>query len=124
MNDKELVAKATALVNPKKLVGETVVGEVGCALVTDKGNFYVGTSLHASCGIGVCGEHSAIFSMLTNGETRIERIVAVGSEGIYRPCGRCRELMYQVDIRNADTDVIIGDGEVVKLKDLLPKYWQ
>lgn len=66
MNDKELVAKATALVNPKKLVGETVVGEVGCALVTDKGNLYVGTSLHASCGIGVCGEHSAIFSMLTN----------------------------------------------------------
>lgn len=124
MDNQALVQKATALVEPKKLVGQTVFGEVGSALVTDKGNVYVGASLHASCGIGVCGEHVAIFNMLTNGETQIKKIVAVGSEGMYRPCGRCRELMYQVDLKNADTDVIIGEGEIVKLKDLLPKYWQ
>ena len=58
------------------------------------------------------------------GETRIQTIVAAGVEGIYRPCGRCRELMYQIDINNAETDVIIDEDEIVKLKDLLPKYWQ
>lgn len=124
MKDGELIKKAKDLVKPKKLSREAVAGEVGSALITDKGNVYTGISLHASCGIGVCGEHTAIGNMLTNGETRIKKIVAVGAEGIYRPCGRCRELMYQVDLKNADTDVIIGENEIVKLKDLLPKYWQ
>ena len=122
--NKELIRKAKELVHPRQLVGETVAGEVGSALITDKGNIYVGISIHASCGIGVCGEHTAIGNMLTNGETRIQTIVAAGVEGIHRPCGRCRELMYQIDINNAETDVIIDEDEIVKLKDLLPKYWQ
>lgn len=124
MTNKELIEKAKGLVNPTKLVGEAVAGEVGAALITDKGNVYEGISLDATSGIGVCAEHTAIGTMLTNGETRIKIIVAAGKEGVYRPCGRCRELMYQIDIQNADTEVIIGENETVKLKELLPMYWQ
>ena len=56
--------------------------------------------------------------------TRIEKIVAVCEEGVVPPCGRCRELMYQVDFANAETDVIVSENKVMRLKDLLPVYWQ
>lgn len=125
MTNQELIQKAKDLVKPTKLSGETVSGEVGSALVTDKGNVYVGVSIHASCGIGFCGEHNAIGAMLTAGESRIETIVSVGEGGkVLSPCGRCREMMYQVNMDNADTNIILGEDKVMKLKDLLPEYWQ
>jgi cytidine deaminase len=124
MDNEEIIKKAKELVNIKKLNGEAIFGEVGSVLITEKGNFYEGISLHASCGIGTCAEHSAILKMLEKGETRIKKIVAVGAEGVYNPCGRCRELMYQVDKNNSETDVMLSNGNIVKLKDLLPNYWQ
>lgn len=124
MTNGELIKKAAQLENPVVLSGQTIAAEVGSALITDKGNVYVGVSLHASCGIGACGEHTAIGNMLTNKETRIKRIVAVGGHGkIFPPCGRCRELMYQVNPANSETEVILGEDRVAKLKDLLPEHW-
>ncbi|MBA7554547.1 hypothetical protein ES705_47171 [subsurface metagenome] len=104
---------------------DVIIGEVGCALVTDKDNIYIGASIHACCGIGFCAEHSAIASMVTNGEYRIKKIVAVSGDGaVLPPCGRCRELMYQINEDNWNTEIIVGETRVVKLKDLLPEPWQ
>jgi cytidine deaminase len=62
--------------------------------------------------------------MVTNGEHRIRKIVAVsGSGAIMPPCGRCRELMYQIDKRNLDAEIIIGKGKSARLRDLLPNPW-
>jgi cytidine deaminase len=63
--------------------------------------------------------------MLTAGESRINRIVAVwkdehGVAFVISPCGRCRELILQMDEGNLDTEVILGPGEVATLRDLLP----
>ncbi|QQR82522.1 cytidine deaminase [Candidatus Campbellbacteria bacterium] len=124
MTNQEIIKKASELVSIKKLNGGAVSGEVGSVLVTESGNIYGGVSIDAPCGIGVCGEHTAIGNMLTGGETRIKKIVAVATEGILSPCGRCRELMYQVDKGNAETEVILSENKVMKLKDLLPEYWQ
>src|SRR3989344_3000842 len=110
MTNKELIQRAAQLEDPITLSGQTIAGEVGSALVTDKGNIYVGVSLHASCGIGVCGEHTAIGNMLTNKESRIEKIVSVvGGGKVFPPCGRCRELMYQVNTSNAETEIVLGE---------------
>ena len=50
---------------------------------------------------------------------------AVNDDGaVLPPCGRCRELIYQIDPANLDTDVIVERNEVVKLRDLLPHPWQ
>ena len=118
--DKELVAKAKVLTGEKKVSGG-VVKEVGAALLTRKGEVFTGVSLHLSCGIGFCAEHSAIAAMVSQSdETRIDTIAAYGDKVLY-PCGRCRELMQQIDKRNMkDTWVIISTSEKVKLKDLLP----
>jgi cytidine deaminase len=121
----ELVEKAKSMAHAKKLSKDCVSAEVGCALVTSKNNMFVGVSIDADCGIGTCAEHGAIQNMLANGESRIKTIVAVAEDGtILPPCGRCRELIYQINGMNRDTNIIVGKHKTRKLKDLLPEPWQ
>ncbi len=114
-----------SVVNPRKIAHGFSVGDVGCALLTDKGNVYVGVCIDVASGIGFCAEHSAIAAMVTNGEQRIRKIVAVLGDGtVLPPCGRCREFMRQIDEHNLDdTEVILGVDEVAKLRELLPRPW-
>ena len=124
--DKEgLIKRAYLIAKEKKHNRECISGQVGCALVTDKENVYYGISIDCSCGIGFCAEHSAIASMVSNGEDKIKEIVAVDAKGnILPPCGRCRELMLQVNLKNIDTDVIINKNKIIKLSTLMPYKWQ
>lgn len=47
--------------------------------------------------MGFCAEHAAIAAMITAGENRIVKLVAVSSsDGIIPPCGRCREFINQI----------------------------
>src|SRR5215831_2031284 len=71
-----LIKRAAAVANPRQ-VGDRLVGDVGCALVTDQGNIYVGVCLDTASGTGFCAEASAIAAMVTAGEFRISQIVAV-----------------------------------------------
>lgn len=120
MINKELINKAKSVAISKQVAEETMVGEVGAALITDKGNVYTGVSIHAPSGLGFCGEASAIASMVTNGENRIKTIVATDGQGnVYSPCGRCREMIRQMNKQNMDTEVILKN-KVVRLSDLLP----
>ena len=125
ITNSELIGKAKQAARFHKTSEGVVIGEVGCALVTDKDNIYLGASIDACCGIGFCAEHSAIASMVTNGEYGIKKIVAVSNDGaVLPPCGRCRELMYQINEDNWNTEIIIGETRIVKLEDLLPEPWQ
>src|SRR5258706_6368976 len=96
ITNEALIEKALALVNPK-MIGAHVVGDVGCALITDQGNLYLGVCMDITSGIGFCAEHSAIAAMVTAGEYRIAKIVAVWKDEtdtyILSPWGRCREFM-------------------------------
>ena len=101
------------------------MGDVGASLVTEAGNVYVGVCIDMPSGTGFCAEVSAIAAMVTAGEFRISRIVAVwkdenGDAYVVSPCGRCREFIRQMHEGNLDTGVILGPGEVVALRDLLP----
>lgn len=105
--------------------GWEFMGYVGAALVTDRGNVYTGINLALLCGIGFCAEHSAVAEMVRNGETRITKIVASTAQGrIIPPCGRCRELLYQIDPSNLDTVVLVAEGLRRPLRELLPENWQ
>jgi cytidine deaminase len=125
MTNEELIERARAVVNPRKIAHGFTVGDVGCALLTERGNLHLGVCIDAGGGIGFCAEHSAIASMITQGEQRIMKIVAVLGDGtILPPCGRCREFMRQVDTGNMDlTEVLLASNKVVKLRDLLPHPW-
>jgi cytidine deaminase len=98
-------------------------GCVGAALRSARGRIYTGICMDLACGIGFCAEHSAIAEMLKHRETRIAAIVAVNAQGVIPPCGRCRELIAQLDEANSETAVILTPDRAVPLKELLPHYW-
>ena len=119
-----LIKRAAAVVNPRQ-IGDRLVGDVGCALVMDQGNIYVGVCLDTASGTGFCAEASAIAAMVTAGEFRISQIVAVwkdeqGKIFVLSPCGRCREFIHQIHEENLETNVVLGRDRVVKLRELLP----
>ncbi len=63
--------------------------------------------------------------MITAGESRVVKMIAIGSEGeILPPCGRCREFLGRLHDDNREAEVMVGAGTVVRLKDLLPYDWR
>ena len=123
ITNEELIRKARSAISPRKLREGNTSGDVGCALLTDKGNIYLGVCIDTPSGMGFCAEHAAIAAMVTGGEHCIRKIVAVAEHGIIPPCGRCREFMYQIHRKNLGTQVIIGKNRTVRLKELLPHPW-
>jgi cytidine deaminase len=122
--NKELIEKASSLVKPREGRHGLTSGDCGAALVTDKGNIYVGVSIDTTSSMGFCAEHAAIAAMVTAGEYNIAKIVAADENGmVLPPCGRCREFMYQIDKDNLNADVLVANDKVVKLRDLLPYPW-
>lgn len=125
MTDEELIRRAREVVSPRPLANDCTVGNVGCALLTEGGRLHVGVCIDAPGGMGFCAEHAAIASMVTHGEQRIRKVVAVLGDGtVLPPCGRCREFMRQMDAGNMErTEVLLGPGRSVRLRELLPHPW-
>jgi len=118
------VAMAQALVGEFSLTKPSLTaGAVGAAIETGAGNVYTGINLDLACGIGFCAEHSAVAEMLKSRETVVRRMVAVNAERIVAPCGRCRELLVQVDPRNLDCQVLLPNEASATLRELLPNAW-
>lgn len=113
----------------RRLAGDTVVsdyvrcGHVACALLTDKGNVYTGISINAKCGIGFCAEHSAIADMLKAGESRIIKIVSSSENDVVVSCGRCLEFIRQINDENVNAKVLLKNGDVKTVDELLPIRW-
>lgn len=124
ISNKELIEKAKSVIKVRKVANDMIAGDVGCALVTDKGNVYVGVCIDFVCGLGFCAETAAIANMITNGEYKIKKLVAYGHNTIMYPCGRCRELIHQVHKDNLETEIIVKGEKVLKLKELLPHTWE
>ena len=124
MDFAELLARASA-VQGQFVEGDLKAASVACALRTSSGNIYTGVNMDLSCGIGFCAEHSAVARMLEARETHITEIVAVWDDGhIFPPCGRCRELLLQVNEANLETRVMLSPLEVRTLAELMPFRWQ
>ncbi len=122
VTEAELVALARALAGEFRTSESCVAGEVAAALVSRSGRVYTGVCIDTGSSLGFCAEHAAIAEMLKARESQIALVVAVSTEfGILPPCGRCRELMWQVDHRNRATRIIVGHDQVVTLAELLPQ---
>ena len=120
----ELIQRAQAVVGEFPLaVADLTAGSVGSALLTRQGNIYTGICIDVTCGIGFCAEHAAVAEMLKARETAIDMIVAVGEGIILPPCGRCRELLAQVDASNLGTQIILPGKRTRPLRELLPEHW-
>lgn len=122
MNNFNKLYEEALKVSPKRqLSDDSSCGGVGSALLTEGGNVFSGLCIDCPCGIGFCAEHAAIAEMLKSGESRILEIVAVSSDGkILPPCGRCRELILQINPENKNTDVYLSAGRIKTVSQLLP----
>ncbi len=119
---------AARKVQGNREISSTVeAGGVSAALLTEAGNIYVGVCIDTACSLGMCAERNAIANMITNGESRIIKIVAVMGNGkVGMPCGVCRELMMQLDPKAGETEILCDyeTKQVVKLRELLPNWWR
>ena len=125
MNNFNKLYREALKVSPKRQLSEdSSCGGVGAALLTESGKIFTGLCIDCPCGIGFCAEHSAVAEMLKNGESRIAEVIAVLSDGkILPPCGRCRELLTQVNSENKDTLVHLSENKSKKLFELLPESY-
>jgi len=117
----ELYERAKSVVNPRKLSEYAEAGGVGAAILTGSGVVYTGVCIDTGSSMGFCAEHAAAAAMVTAGESHIVRMVAVGWDGhIMPPCGRCREFISQLHDDNLSAEVMVGEGVIVTIRDLLP----
>lgn len=126
LTNAALIERAASAVSAQQ-AGPYPLCDVGAALISDKGNIYTGVCIDVSSGIGFCAEHSAIAAMVTAGEHRILKIVAVWKDAeskfhIVSPCGRCREFIRQIHPDNLATEVIMEPDKVMRLDELLPYH--
>ena len=120
----ELYNIAINTLNPRKISKTSRAGQVATAILSESGKVYTGVCIITPCSMGFCAEHSAIASMVTAGETRIVKLVAVYKDGtIVAPCGRCREFICQINDDNDKCEVMLGKDNVVTIYDLLPERW-
>jgi cytidine deaminase len=125
-SNDELIDAAKAVLNPHVVQGR-LFADVASSLVTETGNVYSGVCIDTAGGTGFCAEHAAIAAMVTAGEHRISKIVAVwrsdaGVLHVLPPCGRCREFIRQIDPQNLDTEVVLGRRRSSPLREMLPHH--
>jgi cytidine deaminase len=125
MTFDELYQQAKAVLNPRRLSDAAEAGGVGAALLSESGRVYVGVCIDTACSMGFCAEHAAAAAMITAGENRVMKMIALNwNGGILPPCGRCREFISQLHPDNLAAEVMVGEGVIVLLRELLPYDWR
>lgn len=104
---------------------------VGAALLTAEGKIYTGCNIEsAAYSPSNCGERTAIFKAVSEGNLKFTAIAVVGGHrdtpldqlAFFAPCGVCRQVM--VEFCGAGFQIVMArsetDYEVYTLKELLP----
>jgi len=117
----QLLTKARAVLNPRRLSKNAEAGGVGAALLAANGKVYTGVCIDTGSSMGFCAEHAAAGAMVTDGESRVLKMVAVDWDGsVLPPCGRCREFISQLHDENDKAEVLVRESVIVTLSELLP----
>ena len=124
---EDMYEAAKAVQNGRKISGYVEAGGVAAAILSDRGKIYTGVCVDTCSTLGICAERNAIFNMITNGEQKIKRVLAIMPDGRSgAPCGACRELMVQLMPEEYKSVEIMLDretGRVMTLGELTPEWW-
>lgn len=125
MEFSELYKKAVDTLNPRQLSRSSYAGTVAAAILGGNGKVYTGVCIDTPASMGFCAEHSAIATMISDGESRILKVVSVYKDKkIIPPCGRCREFISQIHDDNIQCEVMLGENHIVTIHDMLPYHTQ
>ena len=123
----ELYDAAKAVQKEVRISGYVTAGEVAAAIESESGKIYTGVCVDTASTLGICAERNAIFNMITNGEYKISKVLAILPDGkTGAPCGACRELMVQLMSDNyKDVEIMLDyeKGKIIKLGDITPEWW-
>lgn len=124
---QEMYAAVKAVLAPRRISEYVTAGEVSAAVLSKSGIIYTGVCIDTCSSLGICAERNAIFSMITNGENEIDKVLCIPPfEGKGAPCGACRELMVQLMPESyKDIEIMLdySKGKVIKLGDITPEWW-
>ena len=121
-----LYDKAKSVQNPREISPLMTAGQVSAAILTKKGNIYTGVCIDTASTLGVCAERNAMMNMITNGETEIDKVVAILPDGsVGSPCGACREFMMQLSRDSKDIEILLDleTRKTITLGELMPDWW-
>ena len=98
--------------------------QVGCALLTSKGNIFSGCNVeNASYGLTICAERNTIFHAVAEEGPSMKiaslAVIALGQE--FPPCGACRQVI--AEFTGPDVEVwFLRDGKpfAMTMAELLP----
>ena len=122
----EMYNRAKQVQNSRTISPFIDAGGVAAAILTANSNIFVGVCIDTCSSLGMCAERNAIANMITNGESKITKVLAIMPNGkVGPPCGACRELMMQLSKDSKDIDILMDYDtlETVKLGDLCPNWW-
>lgn len=105
--------------------------QVGAALLAKSGKVYLGCNIeNASFSPTCCAERTAFFKAVSEGERAFSAIAVAGGkggvvEGIFPPCGVCRQVMQEFCGKDFEICMVKPDGlQIVTLEELLPYGFQ
>lgn len=97
---------------------------IGAVLVTAEGKIYTGVNVeNASFGLTNCGERTAIFKAVSEGERSFKELIIYGqTEKPISPCGACRQVMAEFFEPDLPVTLVAKDKStvVMTVKELLP----
>ncbi len=123
----DLYEAAKRVQNERKVSDYIDAGGVAAAVLSASGKIYTGVCIDTCSTLGICAERNAIFNMITNGESIIQKVIAIMPDGkTGAPCGACRELMVQLMPETyQDIEIMLdyNTGKIVTLGALTPEWW-
>ncbi|MFS9042955.1 cytidine deaminase [Streptococcus rubneri] len=97
---------------------------IGTVLVTAEEKIYTGVNVeNASFGLTNCGERTAIFKAVSEGERSFKELIIYGqTEKPVSPCGACRQVMAEFFEPDLPVTLVAKDKStvVMTVKELLP----
>lgn len=121
-----LYQAAKEKLKPRVISPYIEAGSVAAAILTDQGNIYTGVCIDTACSLGMCAERNAIANMITNGESKITKLVCVMGDGaVGSPCGACREYLMQLDKNSPNIEILttLNGYQTITLEQLIPNWW-
>lgn len=93
---------------------------VGACVLTESGNVYTGCNFeNSSFGMSICAERNAIGTAVANGERKMKAIAIYSpNQDNCFPCGSCRQVMHEFCTSDEDFDVIVKEGDNLKVYNL------
>ena len=97
---------------------------IGAVLLTKDGEIYTGVNIeNASFGLTNCGERTAIFKAVSEGQREFSELIVYGqTEKPISPCGACRQVMVEFFKPDLKVTLVAKDKSTVEMTvgELLP----